>query len=383
MGSTGCAKRAVTGIDSSLPELTTDLGELAPKSVLTTAAASADPTPRARSLQYLIAANEHVEDGDWAEKALHDSDPWVQRAGVLAISTRLHERAAIALLEGYVATAEADPYVRGAAGLHLATTDSSTAASTLSAAWRKETELWRQAPLALAAAVLGDKDALEPLERALRRGELALEVGFLVDLGNSGQSGLLPALREGAEWAEPEMQLPYAVALVALGDLSGEQALRKALASNDEEDRLEALDYLSAFDHPTAQALLKRAKSTGTHQVRTYAALALASQLAEPSDVFSNAINDEDPEIRALAVRFVADATQNPSANRKVARAGKALVVDALADPDPSVRTEAMRALVLLDMHGEEEALNRNLQDQYEALRIEAAGALLSLARTQ
>ena len=378
----GCAKRTTASIDATLPELETELGDLAPRTVLTDAAQSTDPTPRARSLLYLIEVAE-LGDQEWAAKALHDDDPWVQRAGVTALTTRLHETAAVKLLEGYVADAEADPYVRGAAGLRLATAQSEDAAALLSAAWRNEPELWRIAPLALAAAVLGDKDAIEPLGRALRRGELALEVDFLLDLANSGQADLLPALREGSEWVETELQLPYAVALVALGDPSGEQALRKALASDEEEERLEALDYVSNLDHPTATSLLKRAKTTGPHHVRTYAALALASRLGDQADVFTSALADEDPEIRALAVRCAAEATQSPTVSRKVERTTKGLVASALTDPDPSVRTEAMRAAVRLDLQGEEAALNKNLRDQYESLRIEAAGALLLLARAR
>ncbi len=356
---------------------------MAPESVLTSGAESNDPTPRARALQYLIATTDRATDGDWAERALQDPDPWVQRAGVNALVDRLQEPEAVALLEGYVANAKADPYVRGAAGLRLATTSSEVAAASLATAWRQEPELWRAAPLALAAAVLGDQEAIKPLQRALRRGELALEVDFLLDLAQSGQAELLPALREGSEWVETELRLPYAVALVILGDPSGEQALRKALSSDIEEERLEALDYVSSMDHPTATTLLKRAKSNGPHQVRTYASLALASRTGDAPDVFSSAMQDEDPEIRALGVRFVTDATESPNANRKTGRAGRTLIANALSDPDPTVRTEAMRALVRLDLHGEEEALHRNLNDQYEALRIEAAGALLSLARTR
>jgi len=377
----GCQKRATLAVDHTLPETQTEVASMVPEQILQTAAQSTDPTPRARSLGFLITVAEHPTDGDWAKRALEDDDPWVQRAAVYALAERLPEAKAQELLEQFVATPDADPYVRGAAGIRLVGTHAETALPVLSAAWRSETALWRIAPLALAAAALGDDDAMEPLQRAIRRGELALEVDFVLDLAQSGLPELLPALREGSDWVEEELQLPYAVALVSLGDPSGEQAIRKALNASDVEACLEALDYLAVLDHPTSTSLLKRARSHASHAVRSYASLVLAARMADSPEVFEKAMADADPEIRALAVRYAAEAAQNPTAHRKVSRVGQSLVSGALEDIDPSVRTEAMRAAVKLALRLEDAALDQNLRDPYEALRIEAAGTLLTLQR--
>jgi len=374
----GCLKHPSLAIDNTLPEAETVVGNVVPETILATAAESSDPTPRARSLGLLIATSDKPGDGDWAKRALEDADPWVQRAGVYALSDRLQDPGSVTLLEDFVAT-EADPYVRGAAGLRLASTGSEKAKALLAAAWRAEGELWRIAPLALAATALGDTEAIPPLKQAIRKGELALDIDFLMDLAQSGQSELLPALREGAAYVENELRLPYAVALITLGDPSGEQAIRKALGSRDVQECLEALDYLAVLRHTSANTLLKKARSNHSHHVRTYAELVLASRQADSTDILAKAADDEDPEIRALAVRYAADAALNPTAHRKVARFGHSVVSDGLMDPDPSVRTEAMRAAAKLVLRGEAEALQRNLQDPYEALRIEAAGTLLQL----
>ena len=373
----GCLKKPLQTVDSTLPEPETELGTLLPETVLTSAAQSTDPTPRARALSFLISTN-GPDAQSWARVALEDADPWVQRAGVYALAERLPSTEAKDLLEHFVGT-DGDPYVRGAAGYRLASTESVVAAERLAEAWRSERELWRIAPLALAAAELGDTEAVPALQQAIRRGELALEIDFLKDLAGSGQAELLPALREGADWVESELRLPYAIALVSLGDPSGEQALRKALGSSHVQECLEALDYVSELDHPTANTLLRKARSNPSHHVRTYAALALAARTADGMDIFTEAMGDSDPEIRELAVRFAAQVAQNPNASRKSMRSGSAVVSEALSDPNASVRSEAMKATVTLGLHGQNDALHRNLRDQYEALRIEAAGALLTL----
>ena len=122
----GCLKHPSLAIDNTLPEAETVVGNVVPETILATAAESSDPTPRARSLGLLIATSDKPGDGDWAKRALEDADPWVQRAGVYALSDRLQDPGSVTLLEDFVAT-EADPYVRGAAGLRLASTGSEKA----------------------------------------------------------------------------------------------------------------------------------------------------------------------------------------------------------------------------------------------------------------
>lgn len=335
------------------------------------AASGLEPTPRARALGLLVARSPSPAGGPWGPRALWDPSPWVQRAGVLALGQRLPETESAALLEGFVARGDVDPYVRSKAAMLLGT---DAAATLVSAAWRSEHEAWRVAPLALAAAVLGDPDAVGALGDALAAGEIGLEVDFLRDVGQSGLTDLLPALRASAAHVEEELALPVAAAQLALGDAAGEQALRKALADPDEELRLEALDYVSRLDHEAAEALLRKARAHGPDLVRWYADLALASRHGDALELLDTAILEADPEIRALAVRFAAEAYARALGSKRTAKGVRKVLHHALGDPDPSVRVAALRAMSELGLDGEDALVDANLRHGQEAVRIEAAG---------
>ncbi len=302
----------------------------------------------------------------------------MQRGAVEALATRLPDADAELLLEAYVTRSSADPYVRAWAAAQLPSPSTDTIEA-LSAAWREQPDPWAVAPLALAAAAVGDTDAVPALADALATGELALETDFLLQIGGSGHTSLIDSLRIAQDLVELELELPVATARLMLGDVSGEQPLRKAVADSDAEWRLEALDYLAHLDHPTATTLLRRASAQGPDLVRWYADLALAARLDGKSDVFASAYDEIDPEVRVLAVRFAAEAAMHGTANRRDARVTHAVIASALSDSEVAVRTEALRAVGRLKLAEVGALVQGLLVDEAKRVRIEAAGAALTI----
>jgi hypothetical protein len=296
---------------------------------------------------------------------------------VEALRTMLPDPIAQPLLEGFVA-ADADPYVRGLAGVALALGGGSDPArEALSAAYKGEPERWRAAPLALGALTLGDSAAQELLSAALASGDLALEVDMVLAVGNSGQPHMIEALRTGATHIEPEMELPYAAARIALGDSSAEQVLRKAVSGPEIERRLEALDYLVDLQDPASTALLRKARAVGPELATWYADLALAARGSGRVDTFAKAMEEPDREIRALAARHAADAVLH-SESRRASRTGRNVLRSALLDEAPDVRIEGLRALARIGIRGETEEVAMNLEHPSAAVRLEAAGLLFT-----
>jgi hypothetical protein len=352
-----------------------------PLQVLDEGAASLEPSTRGRALGHLVATDPAPGAAGWAQRGLHDPEPWVQRQVVEALAARLSEPETVVVLVGYVRREGLDPYVRGAAAIRLVEHGNTDIAEVVGAAWRAERSGWRRAPLALAAARLGEEEALSPLSRSLSRGEVALEVEFVLELGRSGLVDLVPALREGTEWVEPELLLAYAAARLALGDLTAETELRRALSSSETEERLEALDYVSGLRGPTAEGLLRRAR-LGPDVVRWYASLALLARGEGDPYLFERAMASDDREVRALSVRFAGAAEFDDEGGRarKRQRSARAAVRLGLADPDPVVRRAAMEAIRHLGLAGEEPWLEAALLDDDLAIRVAAAGTMRRLA---
>lgn len=376
-----CAKRSTSAVDPTLPEKPVEVADAKPQSILEQAAGHLDPTPRATALHWLILQDETPAGGEWGARALYDPSAWVQRAGVEALGERLDEPESLALLEEYVELGQADPYARATAGLRLATVGSERAAKVLAEAWRAETEPWIVAPLALASGAHGDSEAIGAVAEALATGEIGLELEFMKEVGASGHPELQAALKRGAEWVEDELELPYAVAMVQLGDPSGEQQLRKALQHPSPEVRLGVLDMLVELDHPTATALLQRARNDEASVIRSYARLALAARTRSDPDVFLKAWEDEDWEVRQLAVRLVARAAAHPVAgsSKKIAKTAERIVLEAFSDAENPVRLEAIRSAAALEMRGAAPTVAGMTQDPWLHLRIEAAGTALHL----
>ena len=376
----GCAPKKPDAVESFLPEAVAQVEAVPPRQILEEGAEQLDPTPRAAALGWLIALSEEPGSEPWGPRTLYDPSAWVQRAGVDALASHLEQPAARSALEDYVALGQADPYARATAGIQLASVGSEPAAKALSEAWRAEREPWLVAPLALAAAAHGDEEALAACSDALASGEIGLELSFLEEVGRSAHPELQEGLKEGSQWIEEELALPYAAARVQLGDPSGEQEFRKALQDADATVRLGAIDLLLRLDHPTATALLQKARNDNTTLVRWYARLALAARSGD-FDLFEKAFAEPDVEVRQLAVRLAARASSDPAAgaNRKQLKAAERVVLAGLADPDSAVRLEAVRGAARLDLRGSSEVVAGLTRDPWILLRIEAAGAALAL----
>lgn len=372
-----CARHAPSIVDPTLPEETPELpAELSPLDVLVAAADDLDPTPRARALRQLVEHTDAPAGGSWSQRALLDPSPWVQRAGVEGLRARLSEPESVTRLEAYVERDAADPYVRGLAARALGP-DSRVAREAMERARRAARRPWGRAPLAFAAAVLGDAEALEPLARDLASGELALETDFLLAIGESGLTGLLPALREAGDAVEEELELPVAAARLALGDREAEPLLRRALLESDVERGFEAIDVLAHLEHPAADDLLRRARNNGPGMVRRYAELVLAARAADPVPLL-RAATDPDPELRSLAMRFAAEMALRAPEQGTVVRQARRVVERGLADELPNVRLAALDAATRVDLGLDASLLRDNLNHPLEAIRLGAAGALLA-----
>lgn len=367
----GCPKPsdALDPALSDTPELPT-AGSDDPLGVLEHLAGSEDPSSRARALSLLLTEGDAAK---WGPIAMRDESDWVRRAAIEALAAR-NTPEGRALLEALAADPAADPYLRGLAAMRAPGEASATAIRSALAA---EREAWRVAPLALAAVRLGDTEARETLDRALRSGQLPLEIEFFQEIGRTGDTALLPALTAAQATAEEELVFPIAAARLMLGDASGESALRTALDEPDEELKLEVLDYLVLVDHPASVALLRRASSSGPDLVTWYADLALAERTGTDSGVFEKAFASPDRELRALAVRFAGLALDTE--NKRTKRQALAVVSSGLADPDPAVRAESCRAVAASGLAEARPAAERLLQDDIDMVRVEASGAVLAL----
>jgi hypothetical protein len=340
-----------------------------------------DVAIRQRALALLILTSTEPGGGAWGPRALWDPSPWVEKRGVDALSTRIGEPETRALLAGLATRATADPYARGAAAFRLALAGDLTVLPAIQEAYRAEGRPWRAAPLALAAAVMGDVEALAVLERALREGELPLELGFVADLGRSRLTALVPALIEATDKVEEPLVLPLAAALVELGSAHGESLFHDALSSPDPERRLEALDFLVELHAHAVPGLLRRAAHGAPDLVQKYAAFALLVQ-GEGSvvDVTAAAVEDPDRETRALAVHCLglASVAGAPLHARDQKLAHRALR-QALQDPEDVVLTEALQALARSGDPEDLAIIGALLDADALALQVEAAGAVLTI----
>lgn len=373
-----CAPKRARWDDPSLPEAAADIPMVAPLGVLAEGADSDDPSVRGRALDLLIRADSDPA-GDWARRALWDPDPWVQRRGVTALTSRIDAPGATDLLEQYVrrTDAMADAYAQGSAALRLVEVGDVDVATDVANAWPRKTD-FEAPPLQLAALALGDAAALEPLGAHLAQGEVALEPEFVLDLGRSGDTRLVPYLATGQEWVEDELQLAWATARLQLGDKDAAKLLHKALDGDDPLAALEALDFLSALPGEASTELIRKARSGGTDIAQAYAAMALAARGEGTADPLEDAVLSDDPELRALAARFAADTLAQHDPPRRAEKVARKVLEQALVDEALAVRVAALRSAATLGVLVPEPPVRAQLVDELLAVRIEAAGALLA-----
>ena len=366
-----CHKPPATLADAALTDAVVPVEAKPATEVLTAAAESLDPTPRARALYWLIRTDDVAT---WGPRAAYDPSPWVQRVAVDALTER--GAAGEEQLLGLATRAGVDPSVRAAAALELP----QGSAPALHGAWREAPSPWDRAPLALAAHHHGDADALDALARAVATGELHLDLRFVEALAPYGGSGLQESLRTAQRRVEEELGSAIAAARLAIGDPRGEGPLRDAL-NGDVGDRMEALDILARLDHPEAVPLIRRARGGAPELVQWYVDLLLVAREGVDPGRMLEAQQATDPEVRRLAVGTAALALTGGSANRRAAKAAHEVLMESLSDPDATVRQQAARAAGELALSDAAELLEPLLTDDVPAVRLEAAGALRILAR--
>ena len=132
---------------------------------------------------YLLVRFWHEEGGGaWAQRGLHDPNPYVQRRSIEALAQRIHEPTSLALLNVFAQRESSDPYSRGKAAIHLAQADNNESLSSLIRNLQSEAHHSEHAPIALAAHIMGDPSALPILIQAIEKGDFPLEVDFFLDL---------------------------------------------------------------------------------------------------------------------------------------------------------------------------------------------------------
>lgn len=354
----------------------------AAEAALQQAAADLDPAVRARALALLVRFSDAPGGGDWTPRGLGDPSPWVRRATLEALASRGEEAAALRHLAELAALTGADSYLRCAAGLRLAQGGHTGSLAAIQAAEAAESESWRAAPCALAAAALGDPGAEARLATMLAEGDLPLDIAFIDDVGRSGLTGLIPGLEEAADLVEEPLRPAIGAALMRLGASRGEAILREGLDAPMAEAQLESLDYLAALSIPAAEALLKKAAGAARPEVRTYARLILLARGEGSLATAEEAAISDNRELRAMALRLLGAALSDTGqgADRKATRTAQKLLEAGLQDPDDPVREAAAEGLAALASPVGTPALEATLADDNARVRVEAAGALLAIA---
>lgn len=371
-----CARSGRPDAAADLPEAENLVQVEGARAELMEMAGDLDPALRGRALSLLILTSDEPAGGALAARGLWDPTAWVQRTVAEALLQRLSEPESREALEAFVLREEGDPYVRGWTALRLSEAGYTATLDGLEAAWRADSRAWSRAPLALAAAHMGDTEAWEAVTAAVSRGDLALETSFVLDLAHTDNEALLPALKEASEWAEEELALSIAAARMIQGDPAGARLVHQSLTGDDQMLQLEALDYLSTLDAPEALRQLEQASHLPDPLVARYASLVLASRGLSSEQVIAQAALAPDWEVRDLAVRWAGQALSH-SPEKALRKTAEATIRQGLLDEDPTVRATAIEALARTGLTGETEALAANLAHEARAVRVEAAGALL------
>jgi hypothetical protein len=230
---------------------------------------------------------------------------------------------------------------------------------------------WNRSALALGALALGDPTHTTALTDAVIRGDIALELTFIRDLGHTGNASVLAALVKASDMVEEELVLEVAAARMRLGDAGGKSLLIAATNDNDPLVQLAVID--TALDIPGNKPVLKAAMRSRDAIAGEYAALAWDAARDRVSDRFPRALESDDAELRLAALALLARTSSNPELARDLAR-------KALLDEVPRVRAAAARRLGELGIQtaaGDTERLGVLLSDEDVLVRVEAAGALL------
>jgi len=364
-GSAGCKRAAGPELEHVTPDPALAAEAAEPGAILDAFADDPQPGRRAQAVRWRVRAG--------GPGRPDDPSAWVQRAEVEGLAWRAAE--AEAELLAIATRDDVDPWVRALAAL----VRPGPAMGAALADYRDESLAWRRIPLALGAWVGGDDDAKGVLVRDLRSGTLDWNVELMLAIGDHGDEDVLSALVMAQAAAEPELELAIAAARLLLGDDGGAAAFRRVIDGSDVEARLEALDLLVDVPGEVASALVERAGARGPGIVTWYAELAEIERDGTRPGRLDKAMDEDNPEVRELAVRFAAPGVlglpwrPRPEIDDKRREIGRAVVETGYADPDPRVRRQALQSAAALGLPAEGPAAALVL-DPHPQVRIAAAG---------
>ena len=344
--------------------------------VLETASADLEVTLRRRALELLVRLVPDEGGGQYALRGLYDPNPYVKQAVADALLLRTQDPVSHQRLVEFVMRDDVDDYSRGSIALDLALDGYQDHAPVIAQAWRVAGDGWAAAPLALAAAVMGDTSAVDALGAMLREGEFPLEIAFFLDLGRSGLVDLVPSMEAALASVEEELRLPLAASLVDLQSDCGARVFQDALRSDDVMLALDAIDYLGQMEGPVAWRLMRLARRNRHPVVKRYADLVLLGRGFGNARVAVRSFQSDDRELRAMALDSLAAGCASGACQALARRTMK----QALADEELQVLLAAVGGMAAVG-RAQDQALLLPLLDHDDWLvRVEAAGALLVLA---
>jgi len=236
---------------------------------------------------------------------------------------------------------------------------------------------------------LGAK-ALDALRSALSHDDADVRALAAAQWGRIGNPAAVPLLEKALKDRNPYVRIAAARSLHDLGDGTGLRALEEIVsivpksAKTDEtlaaveemrsvarnKVRVEALRALAAMGDPSSRPVLERVRRDSDGAVRDACTLALARLGMGGVEEFFAALEDPDPEVRSKAVRLLGE-TRSPSL---IAR------LKPLADDTEfAVRAAVMEALGDIGSADALPILEDGLADQNERVRakaVEAAGEI-------
>lgn len=365
----GCTKKIT--FDLSIPDAPSVVSAQPADQILADASQGTGPSVRSRAIALGIAV--HSEDRPmWAGRGSYDPDGWVQSQTVDAMAPYAEDPEIRDVLSRLATRDSADAYARSHAAVVLARSGGDIdVRDKLGAAVAQTPDPWNRSALALGALALGDTSHTSALTEAIARGDIALELTFIRDLGQTDNADVRAALASASDVVEDELVLEVAAARMRLGDAAGERILTSATNDHDPLVQLAVVDTVHGI--PGNKPVLKAAMRASDPVARDYAALAWDASRNRVSDRFPRALASDDPELRLAALTLLGRTSSNVDTARDLVRR-------TLLDDVPRVRAAAARLLGELGTQrsaGDTERLQVLLADEDVLVRVEAAGALL------
>lgn len=347
--------------------------------ILEQASTLSDVSVRQRANYFLVRFWHEEGGGSWAQRGLHDPNPYVQRRSIEALAERIHEPTSLALLNSFAQRESADPYSRGKAAFYLAQAKAYESLPSLVIYLQSEAHHSEHAPIALAAHMMGDPSALGVLIEAIKRGDFPLEVDFFLDCAAANSPDLAKALEEGLMFLEEELHLAVASSLIRLNSKKGVDLFEAALFDDNIERQHEALDFLTELHTPESLALLQKATRRSAPTAAKHARIVLEARNDNFPVASTGALNSIDREERKLGLQTLLHwASRHSSQKRSIQKIRKS-ALSVIADLETSVQKEALKLLGYTGLPKDKTQIEAFLNSENPSLRVEAAGALFTL----